>query len=198
MPKWERRPESRRDDLARAALDLCSERGVQATRVADIAERAGVTVGTVYRYFRDKEELIDSALRIGDRPPPPVVADRPGAVLPALAEAIRRWGAYYAGEGAQGLRVAFSDPQRDSIETSSAINEAISEFIDLIEGGVQRGEMRADLPPAALASLLVAALAGGSGLHQTGSDSAANADLLAAIATRGLRADGPSWRPSGS
>ncbi len=40
-----------------AALSLYSERGFHATQTSDIAERAGISVGGLYRYFSDKNEI---------------------------------------------------------------------------------------------------------------------------------------------
>ena len=41
-----------------AALGLIAERGFHATPMAEIAEKAGVAVGTIYRYFNNKDMLI--------------------------------------------------------------------------------------------------------------------------------------------
>src|SRR5688500_4012823 len=53
-----------RDKLARAGAELFAERGVRATQVADVAKRAGVSVGGFYRYFRDKDELYRELVRV--------------------------------------------------------------------------------------------------------------------------------------
>jgi AcrR family transcriptional regulator len=55
MGRWEPDAVGR---LRRAALELFAERGVEATPVAAIAERAGVTERTFYRYFADKREVL--------------------------------------------------------------------------------------------------------------------------------------------
>ena len=47
-----------RDRLAAAAIELFAERGYEATTVADIAARAGVTERTFYRQFADKREVL--------------------------------------------------------------------------------------------------------------------------------------------
>ncbi|MBD3871365.1 MAG: TetR/AcrR family transcriptional regulator [Acidobacteria bacterium] len=44
--------------LVTAATAVFAEKGYASTRVADIAERAGVGKGTVYEYFSSKEELL--------------------------------------------------------------------------------------------------------------------------------------------
>jgi len=43
-----------------AAVDLFSTQGFHATPTQQISDRAGVSAGTLFRYFRTKEELIDS------------------------------------------------------------------------------------------------------------------------------------------
>jgi AcrR family transcriptional regulator len=62
-PRWERRKESRPAELLDAALDLFVERGYAATRLDDIAARAGVSKGTLYLYFANKEELFKALVR---------------------------------------------------------------------------------------------------------------------------------------
>lgn len=50
-------PEQRRAEILRAAFACFSERGFAATRMEDVAARAGIAKGTVYLHFADKEEL---------------------------------------------------------------------------------------------------------------------------------------------
>ena len=49
----------RRDAIVAAALAEFSEKGFAAARLDDIAKRAGVAKGTIYLYFRDREELVE-------------------------------------------------------------------------------------------------------------------------------------------
>jgi len=48
----------KRADVMKAALDLISERGFHGAPMAEIAEKAGVAAGTIYRYFENKDVLI--------------------------------------------------------------------------------------------------------------------------------------------
>jgi AcrR family transcriptional regulator len=50
--------------LAEAAMDLFEERGFEATTVADIAARAGLTKRTFFRYFGDKREVLFSGAEL--------------------------------------------------------------------------------------------------------------------------------------
>lgn len=56
-PRWRRRSEARPGEIVEAALDLFVEKGFAATKMDEIAKRAGVTKGTVYLYFPSKEDL---------------------------------------------------------------------------------------------------------------------------------------------
>ena len=53
--RWE--PDAR-GRLQKAALELYTERGFDQTTVAEIAERAGLTERTFFRYFADKREVL--------------------------------------------------------------------------------------------------------------------------------------------
>jgi AcrR family transcriptional regulator len=62
-PKFRRRAEARPDEVLDAALDLFMEKGFAATRVEDIAKRAGLSKGTVYLYFPSKEAVLEGLVR---------------------------------------------------------------------------------------------------------------------------------------
>ncbi|HYS14742.1 MAG TPA: TetR/AcrR family transcriptional regulator [Burkholderiaceae bacterium] len=62
-PRWERRKEARPAELLAAALDLFVEKGYAGTRLDDVAARAGVSKGTLYLYFQNKEELFKAVVR---------------------------------------------------------------------------------------------------------------------------------------
>lgn len=53
----------RRDAILAAALEEFSARGFEATRLDDVAKRAGIAKGTIYLYFRDKESLFQELIR---------------------------------------------------------------------------------------------------------------------------------------
>jgi AcrR family transcriptional regulator len=72
-PRWERRKDARPQELIAAALELFVERGFAATRLEDVAARAGVSKGTLYLYFDSKEALFKEAVRT--------------SIVPAIGEA---------------------------------------------------------------------------------------------------------------
>jgi AcrR family transcriptional regulator len=56
----------RREQMLRAALDVISERGYPDTRIADVAERAGVSPALVIYYFKTKDQLLTEAIRYSE------------------------------------------------------------------------------------------------------------------------------------
>ncbi len=77
----------RRGAILAAALDEFSARGFAATRLEDVAQRAGVAKGTIYLYFRDKESLFQELVRAMLTPLAGAIAAAPMAGLPARAVA---------------------------------------------------------------------------------------------------------------
>lgn len=55
-----KRAETRRKLILDVALEVFAERGFAATHMQEIAKRAGITVVTIYQYFRSKEEIFRS------------------------------------------------------------------------------------------------------------------------------------------
>ena len=62
-PRWRRRKEARPREIVDAALTVFGERGFAAARLEDVAARAGVSKGTLYLYFPNKEELFKAVVR---------------------------------------------------------------------------------------------------------------------------------------
>lgn len=58
--RWKRRKEARPGEILDAALHVFVEKGFAAARLDDIAQRAGVTKGTLYLYFASKEEMFEA------------------------------------------------------------------------------------------------------------------------------------------
>src|SRR5690242_15254848 len=84
-----RRPEARPAEILAAALDLFAERGFAATRMEDVASRAGLSKAGIYLYFQDKMALLKA-----------LVAEMAGANLSAA----RMMAESYEGASAPLLR----------------------------------------------------------------------------------------------
>lgn len=61
--RWRRRSADRPTEILAAALASFAEHGFAATRLDDVAARAGITKGTLYLYFRNKQELFEAVVR---------------------------------------------------------------------------------------------------------------------------------------
>ncbi len=77
----------RREAILAAALEEFSARGFAATRLDDVAQRAGVAKGTIYLYFRDKESLFQELVRAMLSPLVGVIEAAPMRDLPVRAVA---------------------------------------------------------------------------------------------------------------
>jgi len=62
-PRWRRRKDARPEEIITAALEVFADRGFAATKLEDVARRAGVTKGTIYLYFENKEALFKALIR---------------------------------------------------------------------------------------------------------------------------------------
>ena len=54
-----------RERILRSAQDVFLERGYQRTSMADVAQAAGVSLGAVYQYFRDRSDLVAAIVQAG-------------------------------------------------------------------------------------------------------------------------------------
>lgn len=62
-PRWRRRKADRPSEIMSAALQEFLAHGYEATRLEDVARRAGCTKGTIFLYFPGKAELFKTAVR---------------------------------------------------------------------------------------------------------------------------------------
>ncbi len=63
QPRYQRRKEDRPQEITAAAFAAFAEKGFTATKVEEVARRAGVSKGLLYLYFKTKEELFKAVIR---------------------------------------------------------------------------------------------------------------------------------------
>ena len=63
QPKYQRRKEDRPQEIADAAFAAFAEKGYAATRIDDVAKRAGVSKGLTYLYYKTKEDLFKAVVK---------------------------------------------------------------------------------------------------------------------------------------
>jgi AcrR family transcriptional regulator len=146
-----RRKETRPAELTAAALEVFTEKGFAATRLEDIAARAGASKGTVYLYFESKEALFKAAVETAMLPAleaaEAIAADAGKPATELLREFVFGWwrmvGATTLG-GVPKLLVAESHnfPEAARWFHDKIISRAHGAMIRIIELGIARGEFR--------------------------------------------------------
>jgi AcrR family transcriptional regulator len=117
MPRWEGDARVR---LVAAALHLFSEQGYDDTTVAEIAERAGLTKSTFFRYFPDKKDVLAAGQETLSRLLAEGVAEAPAAATPldAVGSGLQR-----AAGAMTPLNRELAPKLRAVIATSSELQE---------------------------------------------------------------------------
>ena len=151
QPRWQRRKLARPGEILTAALELFVERGFAATKLADVARRAGVTKGTVYLYFDSKEalfkalvrETIVPALASGEQ----LVAEHRGSAADLVGRLIRNWWACIGETRLSGIpKLMMAEAGNFPALARFFYDEVISRshrlFATAIARGVEAGEFR--------------------------------------------------------
>ncbi|RDU24118.1 TetR/AcrR family transcriptional regulator [Anaerosacchariphilus polymeriproducens] len=71
----EEQKEKRRKDILLAGLEIFIRKGYSATKISDIAEQVGMSVGLLFHYFDSKEALYEELISIGISGPMSVLDD---------------------------------------------------------------------------------------------------------------------------
>jgi AcrR family transcriptional regulator len=166
-----RRKEARPAELVRAGLEEFAVNGFAGTRLDDIARRAGVAKGTIYRYFADKEALFLAAVRTEVAPVFEQIVGfvdvYPGTtrdLLKLMFETIHRQ--LVNSDLRVLVRIIIAEGERFPTLTELYYTETIAKGRALLEQivarGIARGEVRqgaaANLPLVLVAPALMAAI----------------------------------------
>lgn len=171
QPRWVRRKDARPSELTAAALDLFVEKGFAATRMEDIASRAGVSKGTLYLYFPTKDELFKAVIRDALLPvlagAEQRLAVHAGSAEMLLRELIRAWWISVGSKPIGGIPKLMVAEARNFPELAAFYyEEVISRGLNLmravLERGVVSGEFRQldleTMPHVAFAPLIMFAI----------------------------------------
>jgi AcrR family transcriptional regulator len=148
-PRATGRPRDPRTDRAilEATLALIAEKGVHDVRTDDVADRAGVGKGAIYRRYRSKDELVSAAVAalVSD-----ITVPNTGSTRNDLHALMREAVELYQGSGAGSLmlNIVFAANQRPELartvrDTFLADRRAV--LRQVLERGIERGDLRADL-----------------------------------------------------
>jgi TetR/AcrR family fatty acid metabolism transcriptional regulator len=147
-----------------AATRVFARKGYFAARVSDIAKKAGVADGTIYLYFRNKEDIL---VRLFDEVMSQHVSQAREAVraLPSAPERLRTIAERHLavlGEN-RDLAVVFQVELRQSTHfmerfTGSWLRDYFDLLHEVIDGGQRDGSLRADVDRRLAAKVLFGAL----------------------------------------
>lgn len=163
-PRTDTSPGPKRDAILRAAIDVFAERGFFNAQVADVARAAGVAAGTVYLYFKGKDDLLVSiferSMREGLTKGRAAVAhlEDPRERLLRLARAhLARLG------HDRNLAVVFQVELRQSTKfmerfSATLLRDYLGLIREAIADGQREGLFRADVKATAMAKMLFGAL----------------------------------------
>ena len=150
-PRFERRKDARPGEILAAALELFVERGFAATRLEDVAQRAGVSKGTVYLYFDGKEELFKAVVRSGIvraiEEAEQTVAGYEGSSAELLRALVAGWWQYIGSTKLSGIpKLMISEaqnfPELARFYYAEVIQRGSRLFETAIGRGIARGEFR--------------------------------------------------------
>ena len=164
------RTAERREAIIEAALDEFISRGFTATRIDDVAKRAGVAKGTIYLHFKDKESMFEELIRtalvplIGRLHAPPAM----GGSVRDMIEGFARMFIQEVANTRRGeiVRLIVAEgPRFPSVADfyyREVVSRGLSAMRALIELGVARGEIKpkdlARFPQLMIAPAIVAVI----------------------------------------
>ena len=153
-------PADKRDALLRAAIDTFAARGFFNAQVADIARAAGVAAGTVYLYFRGKDDLLVS---IFEKTMTEAIAEARASVgrLPDAAAQLREIARLHLDRLGRdrALAVVFQVELRQSTKSMERFSATqLREYLGLVRDVIAQGQatatFRHDVNPTLAAKLL--------------------------------------------
>lgn len=146
-----RRPEARPTEILAAALELFAEKGFSATRMEDVAARAGLSKAGVYLYFTDKTALLKALVNelagANVSVARGIVEAHQGPVSPLIATIL----AFLAGQVRHTrfpelIKIVIAEsrahPEVGQLYLDTVVHQGLPLFEGLIRRGIASGEFR--------------------------------------------------------
>jgi len=189
-------PDQRREHLIRTAIAMFARDGVAATSVLRLTQAAGVSNGTFYHYFSNKQELEDAVAEVvlGDHVARLAEVQRTGNFSARIAiGAVGTMRAIAANRQLGAIMTQYLEQHHDAVQRSSV------QIDDDVRGGIEAGEFEIANARGLVVDILVAALAVGAQAVLAGADPDETGEAIAAAHLRVLgvarrRADGIAAR----
>jgi AcrR family transcriptional regulator len=146
------RQAERRQSILAAALDEFAARGFAATRLEDVARRAGVAKGTIYLYFEDKQSLFQELVRTMLSPIVGAIEAAPIDELPARAIAETIADVFvreiFGTRRQDVIRLIITEggrfPKLAEFYYREVIERVLTAMRAMLTGAVKRGELKSD------------------------------------------------------
>jgi len=157
-------PLPKRDAILRAAIDVFAERGYFNAQVADVARAAGVAAGTVYLYFKSKDDILISIFERGMRASLDEAREQVAPITDPR-ERLREFARLHLRRLGQdrNLAIVFQVELRQSTKfmerfSSTLLRDYLGLIREAIAEGQKHGAFRQDLKPTVAAKVLFGAL----------------------------------------
>lgn len=150
-PKWQRRSEDRPREICAAALEVFAEKGFAAAKLDEIGRRAGVSKGTLYLYFEDKQDLFRAVVRSAIAPNIDAIASGISALDAQIPEVVSMFLSGFAEREARlpigaVAKIVIGEsrnfPELARVWHDEVAAKAIGALAGFIERAQQRGEVR--------------------------------------------------------
>ncbi|MFA6341864.1 MAG: TetR/AcrR family transcriptional regulator [Fibrobacteraceae bacterium] len=152
-PRWQRKKEERPQEILSAALELFVQQGFSATKVEQVARKAGVTPGTLYVYFENKEALLKAVVKEGLGPilsfGNKFLDEYTGTPEDLVYQLVNQWWALMESEHVAGLPKLMTAESSNFPELAHFyIEEVLTHALDMIRRilryGIERGAFKID------------------------------------------------------
>ena len=154
-PKWQRRSEDRPREICAAALEVFAEKGFAAAKLDEIARRAGVSKGTLYLYFEDKQDLFRAVVRSAIAPNIEAITSTISALDAQISDVVRMFLTGFAEREARlplgaVAKIVIGEsrnfPELARVWHDEVAAKAIGAIADFVKRAQKRGEVRAGDP----------------------------------------------------
>ena len=152
---------TKRDKIIESALTLFAERGYHGTNVPDIAKMANVGTGTIYRYFKNKETLVNAVYqKFTKKLTETILSDFPsiGSTYEQYLHIMNRL-ISFAKENKKAFSFIETHNHADYLDESSKliINELEAFLCAFIKEGVSQSKIRSNLTGVVLIAIVYGA-----------------------------------------
>lgn len=151
VQRWQRRKEARPREIIDAALEVFVEHGYAAARLDDIAKKAGISKGSLYRYFNSKAELFKEMVKQVVIPEiekaESTANEYRGAIAPLISNMVQGWWKTIGETRICGIpklviAEAANFPELAEFYVDEVMKRGRKLVAGMIERGIEHGEFR--------------------------------------------------------